>query len=261
MSWLVLDCVLVADRGVAAVRVLRALQRLGIKAVGLHTEADASALHATLADESVLIGATTAAYGDQLKVLEAARQSGAQAVHPGLARTPGLQQAVAEAELEWLGEPLQVPVELRAEGDLVEARLSDEVATLPPVAPRAAEIVTGLDLTCAGLVESSAGLTGASGDAGASATGPARAGVGLSVDVLATTLAPVTRMELPAAADVWIDAAVEVGSMPVDPLLAVLTVWGRDTTSAYALARTTWEQLVIEGPVVRRPAALEGVSP
>ncbi|MCW2501608.1 MAG: acetyl-COA carboxylase, partial [Frankiales bacterium] len=76
------DSVLVADRGVAAVRVIAALQRRGTKAVSVHTEADAGAVHATLADESVLLGPTTASYGDVRKLIEAARQAGAQGVHP-----------------------------------------------------------------------------------------------------------------------------------------------------------------------------------
>ncbi len=228
----------------AAVRVLRALEQLDIKAVSLHTDADATALHATLADESVLIGPSPASYGDLVKVVEAARQAGAQAVHPVGARIAGLQDAVLAAGMVWLGDPLRVPVELTIGDGVVEARVADELVALPAVASRSAEVVTGLDLTCATL--------------NGEATGEAREGVALSVDIRATRLAPVTRLEVPQATNVWFDPAVEVGTDPVDPLLAVLTVWGPDRDAAYDLACQSWDQLVVEGPVVPRPAALGG---
>lgn len=247
MSWFVPDCVLVADRGVAAVRVLRALQARGIKAVSLHTGADATALHATAADESVLLGPTPASYGDLVKLVEAARQAGAQAVHPVTARVAGFEQAVEDAGLQWLGAPIQVPVALDVSPGVVEARVADALVSLPPVAARAAEVVTGLDLTCGSLE--------------GQATGVAREGVAVSVDVLADVLAPVTRLELPEGEGVWLDAAVEVGSEPIDALLAVLTAWGPDRAGAYALARQAWAGLVLEGPRVPRPAALGGDRP
>jgi acetyl/propionyl-CoA carboxylase alpha subunit len=246
VSRFVPDCVLVVDRGVAAVRVLRALQALGIKAVSVHTGADATALHATLADESVLIGPTTASYGDVVKLVEAAKQAGAQAVHPVTVTLAGLEQAVRTAHLEWLGDPLQVSVELTIGDGVVEARCSMRLSALPPVASRSAEVVTGLDLTCAS-------LTG-------QAEGVARAGVAVSVDVVASVLAPVTALHLPEGDDVWVDVAVEAGSLPADPLLAVLTAWGPDRDTAYDRACEAWDYLVIEGPVVPRPEALGGPS-
>ena len=244
MSRFVPDSVLVADRGVAAVRVVRSLQRLGIKAISVHTTEDASALHATLADESVLIGSTAASYGDAVKLLEAAQQVSAQAVHPVTANVPLLQEGVLAAGLEWLGAALQVPVELSLGDGLVEARLGEAPVSLPAVAARSAEVVTGLDLTCAA-------LTG-------QATGVARGGVAVSIDVLASELAPVSAWGSPELDDVWVDAAVGEGSVPVDPLLAVLTAWGADRDAAYTLACAAWDQLVIEGPVVHRPEALGG---
>ena len=102
MSRFVPETVLVADRGAAAVRVVTALQDRGIKAVSVHTDADADAQHATAADESVLLGPTLSSYGDVVKLVEAAQQAGADAVHPGGATVPGLQEAVADAGLEWL---------------------------------------------------------------------------------------------------------------------------------------------------------------
>jgi biotin carboxylase len=236
--------VLVVDRGVAAVRVLQALQRRSIKAVSVHTAADATALHATLADESVLLGATLASYADPVKLVEAARQAGAEAVHPVTVSLPGLQDAVTKAGLTWLGAPLQVPVELVIGNGVVEARCVEQPSVLPAVASRSAEVVTGLDLTLAA-------LTG-------SAEGVARGGVAVSVDVLATDPAQVEELSLPALTDVWWNAAVAVGTRPADRLLLVLTAWGPDRDGAYATARTAWEQLVITGPTVPRPPALGG---
>lgn len=209
----------------------------------MHTEADAGALHATIADESVLLGATPTSYGDSVKVVEAARQAGAAAVHPGSDLLPGLQVAVEAAGLQWLGEPREVPVALTRCDGLVEAVPSGQPVLVPAAAPRCAEVVSGWDLTCSGLV----------------ADGPARGGCAVSVDLVATTLAPVTALQVPEGDDVWVDLAVEVGTDPVDPLIAVLTAWGIDREAAYVRALQAWDQLVIEGPVVRRPTALEGV--
>jgi acetyl/propionyl-CoA carboxylase alpha subunit len=101
----VFDTVLIADRGDTALLVVRACQRLGIKAVSVHADADAKDPHATEADESVLLGDLTS-YADEVAVLEAARQTGAQAVHPGagpLARSDSFARAVEEAGLSWIG--------------------------------------------------------------------------------------------------------------------------------------------------------------
>ena len=99
------DTVLIADRGDTALLVVRACQRLGIKAVSVHADDDAKHPHATEADESVLLGDLTS-YADEVAVLEAARQTGAQAVHPGagpLAHSDSFARAVEEAGLSWIG--------------------------------------------------------------------------------------------------------------------------------------------------------------
>lgn len=230
-------------------RLLRGLQQLGIKAISVHTGEDAGALHASIADESVLLGPTVASYRDARKLIEAAAQAGAQSVHPGHSALPGLEAAVREAKLEWLGVPLRLAVELTIGDGVVEASLNEDeraAVVVPDVAAHAAEIVSGIDLT----------KTSVEGEG----TGLARGGVALSVEVTASELAPVTKWQVPALDDVWLDPAVEVGSHPVDPLLAVLTVWGEDRDAAYALACAAWDQLVIEGPVVPRPEPLGGLS-
>lgn len=238
------DTVLIADAGVAAVREIRGLHRLGIKAVSVHTGADATALHATLADESVLLGPDLASYRDARKIVEAARQVHADAVHPVHAVVPGLEEAVTDAGLEWLGGQLRLPVELSIGDGVVEAVLADHPVAVPAVATRAAEVVSGLDLTLAAVEGTS--------------NGEARGGVAVSVDLVATTLAPVTAWRGPDLPDVWLDEAVAEGTIPIDSVLAVLTVWGVDRDAAYALACAAWDEIVIEGPEVHRPEALGG---
>lgn len=243
------DSVLVADRGVSAVRLLRGLQRLGIKAISVHTGEDVGALHATIADESVLLGPTISSYRDARKLVEAARQAGAGAIHPGHSGLPGLEAEVQRVGLEWLGTPVRLAVELTIGDGVVEARLSDEASAdvvVPDVAAHAAEIVSGVDLLAAS-------VTGA-------AQGVAKGGVALSVEVTATDLATITGWQPPELDNVWYDAAVTVGSTPAEPLLAVITAWGADRDQAYALACAAWDQLVIEGPVVHRPEALGGTQ-
>ena len=130
------DTVLVANRGEIARRVVRTCQRLGVKAVTVHSEADAGALHVVESDESVLLGgsAPTASYLDQLKVIEAARQTGAQAVHPGygfLAESAEFAQAVLDAGLVWIGPP---PDAIDRMGDKINARNLMAAAGVPVAA-------------------------------------------------------------------------------------------------------------------------------
>ena len=77
--------VLIANRSEIAIRIMRTCQRMGIKTVAVYSEADASALHVRQADEAVLIGppAATDSYLNIAAVINAAKQTGAQAIHPG----------------------------------------------------------------------------------------------------------------------------------------------------------------------------------
>ncbi|HBY93340.1 MAG TPA: acetyl-CoA carboxylase biotin carboxylase subunit, partial [Chloroflexi bacterium] len=79
------DKLLVANRGEIAVRIIRACRELGIGTVAVYSEADAAALHTRLADEAVLIGPPppTESYLCGERIIAAAVERGAQAIHPG----------------------------------------------------------------------------------------------------------------------------------------------------------------------------------
>jgi acetyl-CoA carboxylase biotin carboxylase subunit len=129
----VFETVLVANRGEIARRVIRTLQSMGIKAVAVHSEADASAQHVRDADESILIGPSPPAqsYLDGLRLVEAARQSGAEAIHPGygfLAESAAFARQVRAAGLRWIGPP---PEAMELMGDKINARNVMAAAGVP----------------------------------------------------------------------------------------------------------------------------------
>ncbi len=129
------ESVLVANRGEIAVRVIRTLRRMGIRAVAVHSDADAAAPHVTLADVSVRLGPAPAAasYLSAERVLEAAQRTGAQAVHPGygfLSERADFARAVAAAGLVFIGPPVEA---IEAMGDKIRAKHLARAAGVPLV--------------------------------------------------------------------------------------------------------------------------------
>lgn len=116
--------VLVANRGDAAVRVIRTLREMGIGAVAVFSEADRDGLHVALADEAVALGDSepSKSYCNVEKVIGAAKATGCDAVHPGygfLAEDAGFARAVLDAGLAFIGPSPEVLVLV---GNKVEAR-------------------------------------------------------------------------------------------------------------------------------------------
>ncbi|WP_110589420.1 acetyl/propionyl/methylcrotonyl-CoA carboxylase subunit alpha [Microbacterium suaedae] len=132
------DKVLIANRGEIAVRIIRTLDRLGIASIAVFSDADADAMHVRAATEAVRIGPADArrSYLDVDAILRAARETGAQAVHPGygfLSESPSLARALADAGIAFIGPPVAA---LETMGDKIRARAAVEergVATVPGV--------------------------------------------------------------------------------------------------------------------------------
>jgi urea carboxylase len=102
------DTILIANRGEIACRILRTVRAMGIRSVAVYSEADAHALHVRQADQAVCIGpaAPAASYLAGERILAAARDSGAQAIHPGygfLSESADFAEACAASGLRFIG--------------------------------------------------------------------------------------------------------------------------------------------------------------
>ena len=128
--------VLIANRGEIAVRVIRACRDHGLESVAVYSEEDRDAIHTKSADFAFSLNGTTATqtYLDIEKIIAAAKDSGADAVHPGygfLSERADFAQAVIDAGLIWIGPP---PAAISALGDKVSARRIAAKAGAPLVA-------------------------------------------------------------------------------------------------------------------------------
>ncbi len=133
MGTVSLHKILIANRGEIACRVMRSAHRLGYRTVAVFSDADAGALHVQQADEAVRIGpaAASGSYLNIAALLQAAQQTGADALHPGygfLSERADFAQACVDAGLVFIGPP---PEAIRAMGDKAEAKRRMLAAGVP----------------------------------------------------------------------------------------------------------------------------------
>ena len=129
------DKILIANRGEIALRVIRAAKEMGIATVAVHSEADASAMHVHLADESVCIGpaAASKSYLNIPSIIAAAEITGAQAIHPGygfLSENARFAEIVGAHGLTFIGPK---PEHIRMMGDKITAKQAAKDSGIPVV--------------------------------------------------------------------------------------------------------------------------------
>ena len=143
--------VLVANRGEIAVRVMRTLRDMGIKTVAVYSDADAGARHVLEADVAVRLGPAAAreSYLNVQRVVQAALDTGAEAVHPGygfLAENAEFAQALADKGIQFIGPPVGA---IEAMGDKIRAKQTVMKAGVPVVPGRTEPGMTDADLVAA----------------------------------------------------------------------------------------------------------------
>jgi propionyl-CoA carboxylase alpha chain len=116
--------ILIANRGEIACRVIRTAKRMGIKTVAVYSEADADALHVEMADQAVLVGPAPSAesYLVADRIIEAAKQTKAQAIHPGygfLSENAAFAKALEAAGIAFIGPPIKA---IKAMGDKIASK-------------------------------------------------------------------------------------------------------------------------------------------
>ena len=127
--------ILIANRGEIACRVIRTCKALGVQTVGIYSEADAEAPHVKMADEAFLVGEPQVAksYLNVDRILEIAKETGAEAVHPGyglLSENTDFAKRVQEAGMVFIGPSIDA---IAAMGSKIESRKAMEIAGVPVV--------------------------------------------------------------------------------------------------------------------------------
>ena len=145
--------VLVANRGEIACRIIRTLRSLGIRSVAVYSDADAGARHVLLADVAVRIGTANAAdsYLNIASIIQGARDTGAEAVHPGygfLAENAGFAEACAAADLVFIGPGIEA---LAVMGDKIRAKKQVDDRGVPVVPGVADPSLSDTELAAAAL--------------------------------------------------------------------------------------------------------------
>ncbi|MDI5938568.1 MULTISPECIES: acetyl-CoA carboxylase biotin carboxylase subunit [Micromonospora] len=149
-----IESLLVANRGEIARRIIRTANRLGIRAIAVHSEADAGLPFVTEADEAVCVGPANPAqsYRNVEAILAAAKSTGAQAIHPGygfLSENADFARTVESSGLIWVGPGADA---ISAMGDKINARNLMAAAGVP-VAPGTTEPAADLDAAVAAAAE------------------------------------------------------------------------------------------------------------
>lgn len=131
-----IQTLLIANRGEIACRIMRTAKRMGIRTVAVYSEADSDALHVRMADEAVAIGPAAAreSYLVGERIIDAARQSGADAIHPGygfLSENAAFAQAVVDAGLTWVG-PRAASITAMGLKDAAKALMADAGVPVTP---------------------------------------------------------------------------------------------------------------------------------
>ena len=127
--------ILIANRGEIALRVIRSAREMGIETVAVYSDGDARALHTRMAHAAVALNGRTPgqSYLDMDKILRAARENGAEAIHPGygfLSENALFARRVTEAGLVWIGPP---PSAIETMGDKIVSRRAMQAAGVPSV--------------------------------------------------------------------------------------------------------------------------------
>ena len=147
------NSILIANRGEIACRIMQTAQNMGIKCIAVYVDADADAPFVKMADESVLLSTS---YMDSDAILSAAKQTGAEAIHPGygfLSENAAFARKVKNNNLIWIGPSAHV---IKVMGDKLKAKELAEKSGIPTL-PMAADLKDAKDLGYPLLIKAAAG--------------------------------------------------------------------------------------------------------